>query len=135
MLLWYYGNIDLYGEASFLHPKNLIENIGIPDSAKISIHETWGNLFIVFSEYGTAITYGVEVIENMSGESKLCLVQPKYDPDIQAIFYAESYDPYNFFLYASAEFEDQAFFTGLTLQDFLTELAIPGRCIPVQIPD
>ncbi|MBE9534300.1 MAG: hypothetical protein IMF03_04805 [Proteobacteria bacterium] len=132
--LWYYHSIDLYGKASFLHPKSLIENVGIPDSAKISIYVTTGFFVIDFAEQNTVVVYETEVIDTMSGGSELCLMQPKDDPDMQVVFYAESLAPYDL-LFWMDDLDDQAVFTGLTLPEFIAEIAIPGRCIPVQIPD
>jgi hypothetical protein len=132
--LYYTKWLDLYGETSFLHPKAMIENVGLPESAKLLFYtETSGTLILDVANKNTTIIYEVEV-KITGGESRLCMMQPEDDPDIQVIFYAESFDP-DYFVFEADEYEDQAIFTGLTLPDFLTELAIVGRCIPVQFPE
>jgi hypothetical protein len=134
--LFYYFYIDLFGTAAFLHPMSLIDQLGDPDSAKLRIFKSFGGLGLIYSEYSMAIRYQVDVIQTTSGESKICLMQANQEQEIVVVF-SVSDESYNGFrrILDQEVFQAQEAYTGMTLSEFLAELSIPGRCIPVQIPD
>jgi hypothetical protein len=132
--LWYSKHLDLLGEASYLHPKAIMENVGIPSAAYIEVaHETFGFLMLEIPDKNTAVVYEVDFRDFADG-SQLCMLRPEDEPDIYVYFSADSMDATEFYARRS-DMEPQDVFTGVPLQDFLTELAVPGRCIPIQLPD
>jgi hypothetical protein len=126
---------DIYGEMSYLHPKNLIELLGPPDYAKIWIYKDWGGgIGLNFSEHHLAVSYSADIIRTSEGEPLLCLVETKEDPRITVLLYDEEHDHEERF-FRPDMYQDQEIYTGLLLFDFIAELVIPRRCIPIQLTD
>ncbi len=133
--LLYYGYFDIYGEAFYLHPKTMFEHLGSPDAAKIYIYKDWGwKIGLDFFDHNTALSYSAEIIRAPSGEPLLCIENDKGEVYVEVVFFSESYHPQDW-LFDTDYFDDQEIYTDLTLPEFIAELAIPGKCIPVQIPD
>jgi hypothetical protein len=133
--LSYQNFTNIYGEASYLHPKSLIEQLGTPDYAKIFTYKDWGGgIGLNFSEHRLAISYTADIIKSPAGEPLLCLTEAKDDPLIAVSLYDEKHDPSKRFFRPDI-YKDQQTQTGLTLAEFISELVIPGRCIPVQLSE
>lgn len=126
---------DIYGEASYLHPKSLIELLGPADEAMIFTFKDWGGgIGLNFSEHHLAISYSADIIRSSEGEPLLCLAEANEDPLIAVSLYDKNHDPSERFFRPDI-YQDQQVYTGLSLSQFLDELVIPWRCIPIEISE
>lgn len=125
-----YLSIDnLYEDAPFLLPANIIEHLDSPQDIKIYLSQGGiYTLYFNFKDFNTALFYSGRGTSKSDGSTEICLTDYELEVAVR-IYYLEGEEGYLLNGPKTDPFYDQSEYTGLETDEFLKQLIDPNQCV------